>query len=205
MRRVLWSTPGVAVAGAQVGTLSTETHVRVDLLLRRAATAVTIGCVTVVVGSALVMAVPALRDRWGQSPPGNAGYRVGDPIDLPATIHESSPLTLLLFTRAGCGACQAAKPAFASLVGGLRDRASIRTLMIVRQGSEPEEREYLRAIGLDEDRLVGVDFRNLRLRRVPTIVLVDRRGEVQYALEGAPTALNQEELLQIAASVNVVR
>jgi hypothetical protein len=179
--------------------------VQADLLLRRAATAVTIGCVTVVAGSALLMAVPALRDRWGQSPPGNAGYRVGERIDLPATIHESFPLTLLLFTRAGCGACQAAKPAFAGLVAGLRDRPSIRTLMIVREGSEPEEREYLRAIGLDEDRLVGVDFRKLRLRRVPTIVLVDRRGEVQYALEGAPTALNQEDLLKVAASMNAVR
>jgi hypothetical protein len=179
--------------------------VQADLLLRRAATAVTIGCVMVVAGSALVMAVPALRDRWGQSPPGNAGYRVGERIDLPATIHQSFPLTLLLFTRAGCGACQAATPAFASLVAGLRDRPSIRTLMIVREGSEPEEREYLRAIGLDEDRLVGVDFRNLRLRRVPTIVLVDRDGKVRYSLEGAPTALKQEELIRIAASVDVGR
>jgi len=178
---------------------------QVDLLMRRAATAVTIGCVTVVAGSALLMAVPALRDRWGKTPPANAGYRVGERIDLPATIHESFPLTLLLFTRAGCGACQTAQPAFASLVGGLRDRSSIRTLMIVREGTEPEEREYLRAIGLDEDRLIGVDFRNLRLRRVPTMVLVDRHGEVRYSLEGVPTALNQEELLRIAAAMNVVR
>jgi len=130
---------------------------------------------------------------------------VGERIDLPATIHESFPLTLLLFTRAGCGACQTAQPAFASLVGGLRDRSSIRTLMIVREGTEPEEREYLRAIGLDEDRLIGVDFRNLRLRRVPTMVLVDRHGEVRYSLEGVPTALNQEELLRIAAAMTVVR
>jgi len=179
--------------------------VQADRLLRRAATAVTIGCVMVVAGSALVMAVPALRDRWGQSPPGNAGYRVGERIDLPATTHESFPLTLLLFTRTGCGACQAAKPALASLVAGLRDRPSIRTLMIVREGSEPEEREYIRAIGLDEDRLVGVDFRNLRLRRVPTMVLVDRDGKVRYSLEGAPTAPKQEELIRIATSVDVGR
>jgi len=77
--------------------------------------------------------------------------------------------------------------------------------MIVREGTEPEEREYLRAIGLDEDRLIGVDFRNLRLRRVPTMVLVDRHGEVRYSLEGVPTALNQEELLRIAAAMTVVR
>lgn len=163
------------------------------------------GCVTVVTASALVVTVPALRHRWGQSPPPGPTYVVGDRIDLPETIHESSPLTLLLFTRAGCGACQAAKSAFARLVVGLRDRPSVRTLMIVREGSEPEEREYLRAIGLDENRLVGVDFRNLRLRRVPTMVLVDRRGEVRYSLEGAPTALNQEELVRIAASLDVVR
>ena len=143
-----------------------------DLFLRRAATAVTIGCVAVVAGSALLMAVPALRQRWGHSPAPSLAYAVGDRIDLPAAIHSSSPLTLLLFTRTGCGGCQAAKSAFVSLVAALRETPSVRTLMIVREGSEREEREYLRAIGLDEDRLVGVDFRNLRLRRVPTMVLV---------------------------------
>jgi hypothetical protein len=179
--------------------------VRSDPLLRRVATAVTIGCVTVVAGSALVMAVPALRQRWSQSPSTSAAYKVGERIDLPPTIHESSPWTVLLFTRAGCGACQTAKPAFASMIDGLRDKSSVRALMVVREGSEAEERDYLRAIGLGDDRLIGVDFRNLRLRRVPTMLLVDRRGEVRYSVEGAPTLLDQAEMIRLTRSLDVLR
>lgn len=178
---------------------------RGDFFLSRAAVTVTLACVTVVAGSALVLAVPALRQRLNHTPAEGPAYVVGERIDLPPTIHEASPLTLLLFSRAGCGSCQAAKPALASLVDRLADRPGVRTLLIARAGAEQEEREYLRDIGLDEGRLVGVDFSTLRLRRVPTIVLVDRRGEVRYSLEGIPTAVEQDALIRIAASLDIGR
>jgi hypothetical protein len=176
-----------------------------DLVLRRAATTVTIACVSVVAVSALVIAVPALRQRWGAEASTRPAYVVGDQIDLPARIHDASPLTLLIFSRAGCGACQTAKPALTSLIAKLHDHPAVRALMIVREGSEPAEREYLHEIGLDDSRLVAVDFTSLRLVRVPTLVLVDRGGAVRYSLEGVTTAVEQEALIRIAASLDAGR
>lgn len=175
--------------------------VKRDLWARRAATTVSIACVTVVAVSALVMAVPALRQRWGYTFAVPV-YAVGDRIDLPATIYGASPLTLLIFSRAGCGACQTAKSALTSLIARLQEQASVGTVMLVRDGSESAEREYLREIGLDDSRLVTVNFASLRVARVPTLVLVDRRGEVRYTLEGVPTAGEQDALIRIAASAD---
>jgi hypothetical protein len=78
-------------------------------------------------------------------------------------------------------------------------------MVLVSEGTEAEERPYLRELGLGDDRLAGVNFTALRLQHVPTTVLVDRRGEVRYSLEGTPSVLDQGELLRIAASPHAVR
>ena len=176
-----------------------------DLLLRRAATAATILCVAVVAGSVLVVAVPEWRRAFRIAEPEGPAYAVGGRIDVPQAAYGSAPLTLLLFARSGCGACQTSKPAFASLIAGLRDNSAVRVALIVREGTQAGEREYVRDLGLEEDGLVGVDFSALRLQRVPTTVLVDRQGEVRYILEGPPSVLDQGEILRIAASPHAVR
>jgi hypothetical protein len=89
-----------------------------------------------------------------------------------------------------------------SLIARLQEQPAVGTLMVVREGSESAEREYLREIGLDDSRLVAVDFATLRVARVPTVVLVDRRGEVRYTLEGIPTAGEQDALIRIASSLD---
>jgi hypothetical protein len=178
--------------------------VKRELRVRRAATTVSIACVTVVAVSALASAVPALRQRWGYASAVPV-YAVGDRIDLPATIYGASPLTLLIFSRAGCGACQTAKSALTRLLARLQEQPAVGALMLVREGSESAEREYLREIGLDDRRLIAVNFAALRVGRVPTLVLVNRRGEVQYSLEGIPTAIEQEALIRVAASLDTGR
>jgi hypothetical protein len=176
-----------------------------DLLIRRAATAVTIICVAVVGGSVLLLAVPEWRRALGMAAPEGPAYAVSGRIDVPTAVYDSAPLTLLLFTRTGCGACQTAKPALISLISALRGREDVRVMMLVSEGTEAEERPYLHELGLGDDRLAGVNFAALRVQHVPTTVLVDRRGEVRYSLEGAPSVLDQGELLRIAASPHAVR
>ncbi|HYN06816.1 MAG TPA: hypothetical protein VES67_05465 [Vicinamibacterales bacterium] len=173
--------------------------------MRRAATAATIVCVAVVAGSVLLLAVPEWRRALGMAAPDGAAYALGDRIDVPTALYDSAPLTLLLFSRAGCGACQTAKPVLVSLVAALHDRKDVRVLLVVSEGTEAEERQYLQELGLGGDRLAGVNFAALRLQHVPTTVLVDRRGNVRYSLEGAPSLLDQGELLRIAASPHDVR
>lgn len=178
---------------------------RLDLFARHAATAVIAICVTVVAGSLLALAVPEWRRALGLPAPDGPAYSAGDPVDVPAGIYGAAPLTLLLFTRSDCRACQAGKPALSGLIGMLHDRTTVRVVMIVNQGTEAAERQYLHEIGLDEGGLAGVDFSALRVQRVPTMVLVDRQGNVRYYLEGPPSALDHAELLRIAQLSHAVR
>jgi hypothetical protein len=176
-----------------------------ELLIRRAAATATILCVAVVVGSLLLLAMPKWRRALGLATAGGPAYVIGDRIDVPAAFYNSSPLTLLLFTRAECAACQSAKPALVSLIVALRQHDDVRVTMVVSEGTEPAERGYLRELGLADDRLAAAKFTTLRLEHVPTMVLVDRRGDVRYSLEGAPSVVDQAELLRIAASPHSVR
>ena len=176
-----------------------------DLLSRRTATVVISTCVAIVAGSVFALAVPGWRRALGLMASDGAVYGVGDRIDVPVDLYESAPVTLLLFTRSSCGTCQRAMPALATLATALRDRGTVRLTMVVAEGTQADERNYLHDIGLTDRHLAAVDFRTLRLQRVPTMVLVDRTGRVLYSLEGEPTAADQTELLRLAAARDVVR
>jgi thiol-disulfide isomerase/thioredoxin len=172
-----------------------------DLLTGRAATIVISTCLAIVAGSVLALALPGWRRAAGLGAVERRGYAAGDRVDVPDTIHDSAPFTLLIFTRSSCSACERAKPIVAHLAAALRDRAAVRLMLIVEEGTEAIEREYLRDVGLAEDRLAALDFRTLRLRRIPTTLLVDRAGRVRQAHEGELSAIEAAELLRIAASV----
>jgi thiol-disulfide isomerase/thioredoxin len=120
---------------------------------------------------------------------------------VPATVYESSPYTVVLFARSSCGACKSAKPLFKKLVANIERRSSARVVMIAPMANRQDEVTYAKELGLDETQLLQLDLKDLRLRRVPTVVLLDQRGIVRYTREGAPLAADQEEFLQGIASL----
>ena len=65
----------------------------------------------------------------------------------------------------------------------------------------PDELAFAQALGLGATELVGVDVRTLRVKQVPTVVLVDRAGDIRYAREGAVPAVEQDELLRTLSSL----
>jgi hypothetical protein len=176
-----------------------------EILTRRAATIVIGTCVAIVAGSALVLALPGWRRALGLATLDQPAYAVGQRVDVPVGLYDATPFTLLLFARSSCPACERAKPAFAQVTAALRDRASVRVRMVVDDGQQAGERAYLRDVGLAEDRLAAVDFRTLRLRRVPTAVLVDRDGRVLYTHEGEPSALDAAALLRMVSVADARR
>jgi hypothetical protein len=179
--------------------------VRRDLLARRTATIVISTCVAIVAASVFVLAVPGWRRALGLVAADGAVYGVGDRIDVPVSLYDSAPITLLVFTRSSCGICQRARPALATLAIALRDHATVGVRMVVADGTQADERKYLHDIGLTDSHLAALDFRTLRLQRVPTTVLVDRSGQVLYSLEGEPSASDRMELLRLAAARDVYR
>lgn len=100
-----------------------------------------------------------------------------------------------MFARSTCTVCQRSVPFLAQLVRESA-RAGVQVRLLSNAPLTPDELAYARALGLDSTQVVVADWRTLRVKRVPTLVLVNQRGEIDYAREGSVPALEQEDLLR---------
>jgi hypothetical protein len=150
-----------------------------------------------VVVTAAALAKPELRAWLGLESKRAPSYAIGDHVDVPSALYQHAPLTLLLFVRSNCPACQTAKGPATRTAAELR-RRGIPTLVIAG-GQQPEgESEYVRSLALDASQLVTLDLTKLRVQVVPTFVLVNNSGEVRYTKQGVPSALDEAALIRAA-------
>jgi thiol-disulfide isomerase/thioredoxin len=168
----------------------------------RIAFALSIGSAALVLLTVGALAMPAARARLGLAPVRTSGYPVGGRIDVPPSVYDASPYTVVLFARSTCVFCQRARPLFAKLAADVAEDPSVRMVMVSSPSGRTGDLEYARSVGLDESRIVVLDPRSLRLKTVPTLVLVDRQGQVRYSHEGMPTAADLEELLRTTTVLN---
>ena len=168
-----------------------------ERFIARFAVLLAVACVTVVGATVLAVRSPALRTHLGLGRP--PAYRVDAQIDVPDRLYRSSSHTLFIFARSSCAACQAAKPTFAALADRLR-RASSDVVLITGGADARDEAAYASDLGLDASHLVPMNLSALRVKLVPTLVLVDQGGRVVYSIEGVPTDADQARLIEAAAS-----
>ena len=155
---------------------------RSDRAIHRMAAAMLVTCALVLGATAVAVAWPRLTHTLGVKPvPRELAYKTGQTIDVPAEWYQSSPYTVVLFARASCGACQNAQPFFKQLVTGLKGRAAV-VLAGGEQGQD-DDAQYGRALGL-KDPAIRVAPDGLKVRATPTLVLINRRGEILGAWEG---------------------
>jgi hypothetical protein len=155
--------------------------------------------VAIVAVTIAAIASPTFRARFGFGRP--AAYPAGSQIDVPGGLYNRSPLTLVLFIRSSCIACQNAKPMFATIKSDF-DKAAVPTTLVTNGQHADEEAAYARELGVDPSRLVALDYSGtkLKLSVVPTLALVNQRGDVVYSVEGIPTEPQRQELLTAVAS-----
>ena len=140
---------------------------------------------------------PRVASALGIRPAPPAGaYAVGDRIDVPASWYDRAPRTLVVFARASCGACQNAQPFLKALAATVTSHGG--AVMIAGHRDTPkEDGEFAASLGLDEDAFATFPA-GLRVRRTPTLVLVDRAGVILASWEGVGPVEQQRE---IAAAV----
>ena len=169
--------------------------------LERLALGVAVASVVLVAGTAAAVARPGVRAALGLS---RGAYAARQRIDIPAQAYDSASYTLVLFARSSCAACQRSSIFFKQLVAeAVADGIDVRLVSSAPVASE--ELAYARELGFEERQVVPLDLRALRLRLVPTIVLVDRQGEIHYAREGAVPAGEQGDLLRRMTSLTKAR
>src|SRR3972149_4257586 len=74
---------------------------------------ITLGLVSV--ATTAVFVSPAARNRLGISGFLDRNYAVGRLIDVPVRIYSQAAVTVIIFARGSCPACEQAKPTFREL------------------------------------------------------------------------------------------
>ena len=165
--------------------------------LARVAIALAVAALAVVGATAVLVARPDLRARLGMT---SGAYAVDHVIDLPQSIYGSSSYTLVIFARSTCEVCQRSAGFLRRLAA--ETAAAGGAVRLVASAPVAEgELVFARALGLADSQVAAVDLKTLRLERVPTIVLVDRRGAIHYAREGAVPASEQENFIKTLVSL----
>jgi hypothetical protein len=165
--------------------------------LARVAIALAVAGAAIVGATAALVALPDLRASVGLTP---AAYSVRQTIDVPRAAYDSDAFTLLIFARSTCEVCQRSSP-FLRALAAEAAQAGVGVRLLSSDPVPQNERMFAGALGLADAQVVPVDLKTLRLRRVPTILLVDRQGAIRYAREGAVPAAEQQDVVRTVISV----
>jgi thiol-disulfide isomerase/thioredoxin len=174
-----------------------ERHLRLGLFGRLTVSAA-VASLALVAVTAIVLARPGWRDAVGLGP--RPAYATRSRIDVPPEVYRSSPFTIVLFARSTCAVCRSSVPFLTRLVQEAA-ASGVAVRLVSSAPVAPAEVAFAQALGLGATQLVGVDVRALRVKQVPTVVLVDRSGDIRYAREGAVPAVDQDELLRTLSSL----
>ena len=124
----------------------------------------------------------------------SVSYEPGRAIDVPADLFSGAERTLLVFVRESCAVCQAEAPNIARVASSLKAQA---VPTVVLTGSSEAKAEQLFAGQFGNVRHEHLAFSTLRVKTVPTLVLVDRQGTVLFSQEGRSKTVNvMEELIR---------
>lgn len=155
---------------------------RGEALLRHVATASVATLVVAVVATSIVVLVPSVRDFLLVTEETPA-YVVGEAIDLPADAFRAAPRTLLLFARSTCAACQQAQPFFLDAIGVSSAQPGLAVALVTTGRNKDDELIYGRTLGLVDAQIHFIAASDLRLKRVPSVAIVDQSGVVRFFRE----------------------
>lgn len=115
---------------------------------------------------------------------------------FPGLDFSKSRKTLLVAMDASCDSCRESLPFFSTLVEKLRVKPSDARLITIFQGGDEQTRRYAEQSRLNVDTVFGVDFKQLALSALPSVILVDSTGTVLDFWLGIPSKDTEEQILK---------
>jgi len=168
-----------------------------DRLVRHASLAASIGLAVMLTTTVVYIGWPRVTSALGVKPapprPSPPAYLAGQKIDAPAAWYAGAPQTLIVFARASCSACERAQPFLKTLVGRMQGRGG--AMMAHPAESQEDDRKFARSLGVADDRIM-ITPAGLRVKATPTIVLVNEKGVIINAWEGAARTEVQAEMVK---------
>jgi len=163
-----------------------------DRAVRRGAVAVIVILLAIVSLTSLVLSNPAWRERARRTIGWEARFDVGVPSGLPKEWHQGAKPTLVIFVSGSCEACRTSAP-FHRALRAEGAASGFRVVTALTSASD-DPSAYAAAESLPATDVVKFDFMGSRLRLVPTVVIVDQRGEVLEMKEGVLPESEQHAL-----------
>jgi hypothetical protein len=140
-------------------------------------------CALGLVTTALAGFLPAIKAGLGWSSADRAVYVPGDSIDVPRDFYSNNAQTLLVFAPGTCGACLRSASSFGKLAEELRG-SNTHFVLITPAIRRVDQQTLVSAASLQASESMALDLTTLRLKNVPTVVLVNRAGRILYSREG---------------------
>ena len=159
----------------------------------RASIAASVGLALMLVATLGYIGWPRLTAAMGLKPASRApAYTVGETADVPAAWYSTTDITLVLFARASCGACEKAQPFLTKIVGLMNTRGA--AWMAHPAATKVEDTSFAKGLGIAADH-VGDVTQGSKVQATPTVLLVNRQGTIIGAWEGVGKIESQTAIL----------
>lgn len=176
-----------------------------DAFVRRLSTTVVVVCVLALTGTMALLVSPSLRARVGVGPASEPpAYAVGDHVDIDPAAYGSSPLSLILFARSTCPACQRSSDFHKQIIAAGKTHG-VPAVLVTPSTDANAERLYAEGLGIATSQVFQALPGSIKLRSVPALMLVDTSGLIQHVWFGAPDADTQTTILAAVTAVAGVR
>lgn len=122
-------------------------------------------------------------------------YRPGDAVPaLPGVDYSAAHRTLLIVTRSDCSFCLASFPFYQRLLAERQRIGKSVRIVFLSPREDIGAGKLLRAHRLEADAMVSYAPRELRVRVTPTLLLVDRLGQVINVWLGQATLRDEIDI-----------
>lgn len=166
-----------------------------DAFVRHLSTTVVAACLLALGATVALVVSPSLRTRVGVGPAAQPPpYAAGDRVDVDRAAYASSPVSLLLFARSTCPACQRSSDFHRQVVAEGKAHG-VPTVLVTPSTDTTAEREYAEGLGISEAQIYQALPGSIRLRAVPALMMVDASGLIRHVWFGAPDADTQTTIL----------
>ncbi len=126
-------------------------------------------------------------------------FRPRGDIEIPAEWRSESEYTLVIFGRDSCPACLASR-AFHKELAAVAATNGIRTVAALT-ASIDDPAKFAESLGLPADHAVRASPAPEHLKSVPSVVVVNRNGEILKKTEGALPADKQRALMNFVMNL----
>lgn len=168
----------------------------VDRSLRRLSAVAAIGLCLALVITLVWLLWPPARDYLTSTAP-TSGYTVGQTVDLPPSIYKEGRMTVIIFGRSSCIACESSRPVLTHLVASVQALPEVRVRLLTPIEPTSGDLLFAKQIGLTADAVSGILPSSVRVLLIPTVLTATPDGVIRFAASGPFTSDNEVALRQV--------